>query len=80
MKDELELLTSKLLQIQTKLQYSDMQFSKMLGIKRCTWQFIRTGRRRMGSKTLLGVFRAFPKLEVFKDGKDRDLEITIKVL
>ena len=80
MKDEIDLLTAKLLQIQTKMQLSDKKFSDMLGVGRCTWAFIRTGRRRMGSKTLMGVFRAFPKLEVFKDGKDRDLEITIKVL
>jgi hypothetical protein len=77
--DIIDLITSKLLQVQTKLQYSDAKMAKMLGVRANSWQAVRTRRRVMGSKMLFGAFKAFPDLEMFKDGKDRDIEITLKV-
>jgi transcriptional regulator with XRE-family HTH domain len=75
----LKTITDKLIKVQTALGISDSKFAKKIGISTNMWCKIRRGERGMGGGTLLKAFQAFPALQVMRDGKDRDLEITIKV-
>jgi hypothetical protein len=77
--DERDLIVQKLIEVQRALQLSDQKFSEKIGISRPMWQIIRTGKRGIGGRTLIQIFKAFPPLQVMRDGKPRDLEITIKV-
>lgn len=56
------MLLEKLVSRQRELGMTDIQFARMLGIPRSTWQNTRTGVRRIGRRVALATRRAFPDL------------------
>ena len=80
-----ELITRKAIKLQSKLQLSAAKFAAKVHVAAITWYQIRHGFdtgtpiRRMGAETLLKLLDAFPGLSVFKDGVDREFEVTTKV-
>lgn len=55
-------LVAALIARQRDLDESDLLFAQRLGISRQTWQFIRTGVRVPGLRTVRGIRQAFPEL------------------
>lgn len=58
----LDMLVDFLIEKQLAERLSDTEFARKLGISRALWDFIRTGRRGFGEKSLKGIVRAFPEL------------------
>ena len=77
--DPLKLMTRKLIAIQRKLKYSDQDMANVMGMSRSYWNQIRLGRKRLGADAVMKALTMFPSLELFKDGVDREIEITLKV-
>lgn len=54
-------------QKQKQAELSDMALTKLLGIDRSTWSYIRSGRRNPGMKFLVAVASKFPDLKTLVD-------------
>jgi hypothetical protein len=77
--DPLKLMTRKLIAIQRKLKYSDQQMADVMETSRSYWNQVRLGKKNLGATAVMHALTVFPALELFKDGKDREMEITIRV-
>jgi len=53
----------RLREIQRVLGSTDREFAARLGISHAYWVMVRTGKRRVGQKLLVGVIQGFPELE-----------------
>jgi len=49
---------------QEELNMSDYTFSKKLGIPRTTWRAIRSGKRKIGVKTLQIILNTYPEMAI----------------
>lgn len=56
------MLLEKLVSRQHELGMTDIQFARMLGIPRSTWQNTRTGVRPIGRRVALATRKTFPDL------------------
>jgi transcriptional regulator with XRE-family HTH domain len=55
-------LLDQLIAIQKRYDWTDLEFSKRLGVSRQLWQFTRSGRMGISMAVLQGAYKAFPEL------------------
>ncbi|HYP38928.1 MAG TPA: hypothetical protein VEX13_01080 [Chloroflexia bacterium] len=53
-------LVERLQELQTNHNLEDNEFAARLGISTTLWIFIKQGKRKIGNKTIRGLFQAFP--------------------